>query len=266
MVDDSDKMPATAPDVSVVMLTRDSGPRLRESLESVRWAREVIALDAGSRDGTSELLGAYGALVLPQDRDLVRAHEGNFDVARNAGLERARGRWVLVLDTDEIVTAGLRDEIQTVTARPARVAYEIPRVNLYWGRPSRVLGEDRQLRLFPRGAAHYGGTQLDQPAEVDCPVERLTEPLHHHQRHLLRTLRERTDQRAQRAVRRGEVTDDSGASLFWHHLRWYTFHQEVWREGPRGLALAALYAAYPALAAIKARRFACAEGAARRPG
>jgi glycosyltransferase involved in cell wall biosynthesis len=254
-----DKTSATGSDVSVVMLTRDAGRLLLESLGSIGWAREVIALDAGSRDGTCERLRACGALVLPQDSDLVRAHDGNFDIARNAGLERAQGSWVLVLDADEVVTDGLRGQILRATSRPARVAYEIPRVNFYWGRPSRVLGEDLQLRLFPRSAARYGGTQLDQPVNVDCPVERLTEPLHHYQRDLLRTLRERTDQRARRAVRRGEVPDTPAASLFWHHLRWYTLRQGVWREGPRGLVLAALYAAYPALTAIKARRLARAE-------
>ena len=236
------------------MLTRRPGPELRASLDSIGWAREIIALDDGSDDDTLALLRDHGAVVMQQDHDLIRAHEGNFDVARNPGFDRAVGSWILVLDSDEIVTAALRDEIRQVITISERVAYEVPRANLYWGRPSRVLGEDRQLRLFPRGAGRYRGTQLDQRPEVNCAVQTLSAPLLHRQQHLLRKLRTRTDQRARRAARRNGTVDASGLSLFWHHLRWYAIAQQSWREGPRGIALAAIYAAYPALEAIKVRR------------
>ena len=247
-------MTPTVADVSVVILTRNPGPALRQTLESVAWAREVIAVDADSRDGTLECLRAYGAIVMGQDDALVREHQGNFDIARNAGLARARSRWVLVLDADEVVSGDLRDEMLAVTANSATRAYEIPRTNLYWGRPSRVLGNDRQVRLFPHGQARHVGTALDQPLQVDCPIHSLTHPILHHQRRLLSKLRHRTDQRARRAAQRGDVGAASVPRVFVDHLRWYIIRQEAWRDGPRGLALAALYSAYPALETLKTRR------------
>jgi len=246
----------TAPhaDLTVVMLTRRPGPELRASLDSVGWAREIIVLDDGSDDRTLALLREHGAVVMQQDRDLIRAHEGNFDVARNPGFDRASASWIFVLDSDEVVSAELRDEILRAITSPEQAAYEVPRANLYWGQPSRVLGEDRQLRLFPRGAGRYRGTQLDRPPEVDCTVRTLGAPLLHRQKHLLRKLNARTDQRARRAARRDATAGASGFSLFWHHLRWYAIGQQSWRDGPRGIALAVIYAAYPALEAVKTRR------------
>jgi glycosyltransferase involved in cell wall biosynthesis len=241
-------------DVAVVMLTRNAGSQLAASLASVAWAAEIIALDDGSSDATREVLLAHGATVMTQDRELIRAHAGNFDVARNPGFAQAKANWIFVLDADEVVSAALRDEILHVTTETPRAAYTVPRTNLYWGRASRVLGEDRQLRLFPRGSGRYVGTRLDQPVEVDCPVADLAQPLLHRQTRLLHKLWERTGQRAGEAVRRGEVPPASPLSLFWHHLRWYLFHQESWRDGGRGVALAAIYAGYPALEAARARR------------
>jgi glycosyltransferase involved in cell wall biosynthesis len=238
----------------VVVLTREPCPDLAECLDSLRWAGELIAADDHSGEETLALLRSHGARILQQDHDLVRAHDGNFDVARNPAFDAATRSWILVVDADEVVTAELREEIERVVRKGEKLAFEIPRRNLYWGRSSRVLGADRQLRLYPRGGGRYLGNRLDCPPDVDHPVRRLSAPLVHRQRRLLHKLRMRTDARARRAVRAGEVPETAALTLFWHHLRWYALEQEAWRDGPRGMLLAAIYAAYPALEAAKARR------------
>jgi len=78
------------------MIVRDEADLLPAFLESVRglWD-ELVAVDTGSVDDTPALLAAAGARLVhrPWDHD--------FAAARNAGLEAARGRWILVLDADE---------------------------------------------------------------------------------------------------------------------------------------------------------------------
>ena len=54
-----------------------------------------MAVDTGSTDRTVELLEAAGARVIHHP------WQNDFAAARNAGLEQARGRWILVLDADE---------------------------------------------------------------------------------------------------------------------------------------------------------------------
>ena len=48
----------------------------------------------------------------PQPAELVAAHRGNFDVARNAGLDVAQHPWTLVVDSDEVVSPELAREIE----------------------------------------------------------------------------------------------------------------------------------------------------------
>ena len=244
--------------VSVVLLTHDSERRLRACLDSVRFADEVVALDGGSTDGTLALLAAYGCLVHPQPLDTVRRHRGNFDVARNAGFALAREPWTLVVDSDEEVSDALRAEILEVTARPAEVAYAIPRRNVFLGRASRVLGDDFQLRLFPRGAARYEGSLLDARPVVTCPVAHLAAPLIHHQADawwpLLVKLHRRTSQRARVLRDDPDARREPAWPLFYHTFRYHYRHLGTDAEGLRGALLAALFAAYPALAQAKLRR------------
>lgn len=99
---------APAPDVTVVViayndarrLPRAVGSALRQSLDGV----EVVVVDDGSRDGTGplaerladELPGRVRAVRLP-------VNSGGCGRPRNAGVERARGRYVMFLDSDDVL-------------------------------------------------------------------------------------------------------------------------------------------------------------------
>lgn len=78
------------------MIVRDEAELLPDFLAATQglWD-ELVAVDTGSTDATLGLLEAAGARLVhrPWDHD--------FAAARNAGLEEARGRWILVLDADE---------------------------------------------------------------------------------------------------------------------------------------------------------------------
>jgi tetratricopeptide (TPR) repeat protein len=60
---------------------------------------EIVIVDTGSTDGTVAIASRGGALVLSHPWD------GDFSAARNAGLERARGDWILYIDADERLEA-----------------------------------------------------------------------------------------------------------------------------------------------------------------
>jgi len=244
--------------VSVVLLTYNGERRLRECLESVTWADELVALDGGSTDNTRRILAAFTPVIHTQPLDLIRAHGGNFDVARNAGFALARHDWILVIDADEVVPAELRAEIEATVRADQRLAYFIPRTNLFWGRPARLLGADYQLRLFPKGCARYEGPYLDARPVVSCPVAQLTHPLRHYQAesivHLLAKLHTRTSQRARVALADPAAIDTSASRIFYYTFRYYYREQGAAADGLLGVLLSTVYAAYPALTQLKLRR------------
>lgn len=133
----------SVPSLTLCLIVRDERARLPACLESVRGlAEEIIVVDTGSTDGTPALARAAGARVL----EIAWPHD--FSAARNAGLELATGRWILVLDADETLPAESGEALRTIVARPADCAHALVQRNLLPGASGHVAVSI--VRLFPR--------------------------------------------------------------------------------------------------------------------
>lgn len=164
--------------LSVVILAKNERDRLGAALKSVVFADEVVVWDTGSTDGTQEMARLAGARVVPA------GWEG-FVASRNRALAEARNDWVFVLDADERVPEGLRDEILAVLEKddPAVAGYRVPRLSHFLGRPVRhgTWYPDFKLRLGRRSAGlRAEGGRVHETLEVDGTVARLTTALVHH--------------------------------------------------------------------------------------
>jgi glycosyltransferase involved in cell wall biosynthesis len=135
--------------LSVAMIAMNEEANLPRTLESVKWADEIVLVDSGSRDRTIEIAKSFGAKT--------SFHQfGGHGEQKNVALDLCTGDWILLLDADEVLTPELQIEIQQLlAAEPSFDAYWIPRLNLYFGRWIRHGGfyPDRKLRLFKRGVA-----------------------------------------------------------------------------------------------------------------
>jgi glycosyltransferase involved in cell wall biosynthesis len=90
------------PKVSVVIPTYNRAEKVRKAVESVLAQsftnREVIVVDDGSSDGTGKSLReAFGDRI----RYYFQPNQG-VSVARNKGIEEARGDWIAFLDSDDL--------------------------------------------------------------------------------------------------------------------------------------------------------------------
>ena len=131
------------------MIAMNEEANLPRTLESVKWADEIVVVDSGSRDRTIEIAQSFGAKT--------SHHQfGGHGEQKNVALDLCTSEWTLLLDADEVLTPELQREIQDLLAgEPKYDAYWIPRLNLYFGRWIRHGGfyPDHKLRLFKRGVA-----------------------------------------------------------------------------------------------------------------
>ncbi|MGQ0766894.1 MAG: glycosyltransferase [Gemmatimonadota bacterium] len=90
--------------VSVIIPTRNRRPALERALASVEAQtvrdREIIVIDDGSTDGTSEMLAAYADVKVLTMPDVADARGAS--AARNAGLAVASGEFLAFLDDDDV--------------------------------------------------------------------------------------------------------------------------------------------------------------------
>jgi glycosyltransferase involved in cell wall biosynthesis len=139
-------MPQT---LSVAMIAMNEEANLPRTLESVRWADEIILVDSGSQDRTIDIAKYFGA------KTSYHAFGGHGE-QKNVALDLCTSDWILLLDADEVLTPALQAEIrELLSGEPKYSAYWIPRLNLYFGRWMHHGGfyPDHKLRLFRRGSA-----------------------------------------------------------------------------------------------------------------
>lgn len=113
--------------LSVIILTKNEQDRIKACLESVKWANEIIIIDSDSTDKTLEIVKNYTDKVfIFKDLDFANL--------RNIGMEKAKGRWVLYVDSDERVSQNLRQEIQQIIELEKFSALAISRKNIIFGK------------------------------------------------------------------------------------------------------------------------------------
>jgi glycosyltransferase involved in cell wall biosynthesis len=141
-----------APPVTVYLLSLNEAGQIREVLESVKWADEIILVDSFSTDGTVEIAREYGARILSEKFC-------GFGALRNKALDAARHDWILSIDADERCTPELAEEVRRELARgPSCDAYHVPRRSHFLGRWMRHCGwypDYRQPQFFNRRKMRY---------------------------------------------------------------------------------------------------------------
>ncbi len=179
--------------VSVVIITCNEEANIGRTLESVMplvrdGKGEIIIVDSGSTDRTVEIAQSFGAKVF------VEAWKG-YAAQKNSAIEKATGDWILSLDADEEVDAGLAEEIGFLILGNPRhlVSGGVPvyqkggvasTVHGFWvRRKNHFLGRwikhggfwpDPKLRLFRRGEASFEERAVHETVQVKGTIRRLT--------------------------------------------------------------------------------------------
>lgn len=158
--------------LTVVLAVKNEAHQIRECLDQLRFADEIVVVDMHSTDGTAEICRELAGQVLVHDGG---AH-GLIHANKNLGFRAAQGPWILNLDADERLTPELRDEILAVLAAPEPevVAYALPFTHYFFGKYLRHGGfRGGLIRLFRKGKLFYPEDRAHSSPRVDGKVEDL---------------------------------------------------------------------------------------------
>jgi glycosyltransferase involved in cell wall biosynthesis len=242
--------------LSVLINTKNEADQIKDCLESVQFADEIVVVDMASEDDTTEIAQKY----TDQIHDFKDV--GYVEPARNFGLGKTSHDWVLIIDADERVTVELKNKINQILDKPQADVYLLPRKNIIFGQWIKGAGwwPDYQVRLFKRDKVEWLDQLHSQP-QIHGQIKKI-EPsaemalLHHNYqtvRDFVKRLNRYTDVQASEINNHDKIDSNcfqlisAGGDEF---LKRY-FAQDGQKLGGRGLSLSILQAFYQSVLAIK---------------
>ncbi|NUO10070.1 MAG: glycosyltransferase family 2 protein [Candidatus Brocadia sp.] len=161
--------------LSVTIITLNEEENIRDALESVTWADEIIIVDSGSSDKTIDICKEY------TEKIFYNPWPGHI-TQKNIAIDKAAYLWILSIDADERITPELAKEIKEVLQYPKADAYAMPRHVFYLGRWIYHSGwyPDYKVRLFKKNNARWGGVNPHDTVIVDGKLGHLNGNLVHY--------------------------------------------------------------------------------------
>lgn len=149
--------------ISVSMIVKNESSCLRECLESVKDADEIVIVDTGSEDNTIDIAKEYTDKVYSGEKYLWR---DDFAFSRNQSLELCTNEWILIIDADEVLEEGginkIRGLIKEGNAFYFDTVSKTPPHNIH-----------KSIRLFKKGTTRWVGkihNYLDTQTQESLPI------------------------------------------------------------------------------------------------
>ncbi len=141
--------------LSVIIITFNEEKNIRDCLNSVKWADEIIVVDSFSNDRTLEISKEY------TDKVFQNKWQG-FVEQKNFALTKASHNWILSIDADERISDELKEEIKGLLSNSLKYdGYYIPRKTFYVKKWILNCGwyPDYKIRLFKKDKGRWEGTE-----------------------------------------------------------------------------------------------------------
>jgi len=219
------------PSLSLIVITKNNARTLRRCLESADFVDGMVVVDNSSTDETRAIAESFGARVE------TTTDFPCFSAQKQRALNLVASDWILALDADEWISAGLKTELLAALDNPgSQAAFDMPRLSSFCGRSLKhgEWGRDRVVRLCQRSPASYGADAVHDRIRVEGPIGHLTQPLMHEAvfdlEHALWRMNLYSSMTARERNKRGQKASLPGAMV---HGFWTFFRSYVLRGGFR---------------------------------
>lgn len=162
--------------ISATILLKGAPSHLEAVIQALRGLDEVLIYENGAEET---------ALTICKTFPNVRVVSGvffGFGATHNLASELAVNDWILSIDSDEVATPELMEEIRNLLLDD-RTVYSIPRRNFYRGHWVRGCGwwPDKALRLYNKKTTQFSNAKVHESIETkDLHVVPLKACLNHY--------------------------------------------------------------------------------------
>jgi len=163
--------------LSVGLITYNEAFDLPRTLSAIKdIADEIVIVDNGSVDDTLEIAKSFGAKVFHEEWK-------GFGRQKNSVIEKCQGKWILLIDADEVVTLQLKEKIKKhITAKESKKVYKIRFQTFCFGSRIRFGGWNNyyRIRLFMKNAGKYNDSEIHEKFITVYPVGKIRQSIYHY--------------------------------------------------------------------------------------
>ena len=140
--------------ISVFVITQDEEVYIGKLLDSVKRFDEVIVVDSGSTDNTTQIAEQSGAKVFFHEwQGYARQKQYAMSLCSNT--------WVLNLDADEVLNDSIIERFKKVVEQDEADSVRCKRNDIFINqKPSRWTKRPNNLRLYKKTKAHFNVNDL----------------------------------------------------------------------------------------------------------
>ena len=169
-----DKQPLLS--ISIICFNEDR--IIKKTLSAIgNLADEVVVVDSFSEDHTPDIVRSFKV-------NFCQKKWEGYSEQKNCALARCKGKWVLSLDADEIITPELKEEIKKIIDLNTDCAgFKIPRKFFIGQKWVRFGGyyPDYQLRLFKNNhGAEFAKREVHESIKMEGKTGYLRNPIEHY--------------------------------------------------------------------------------------
>lgn len=161
-------------EISVVIIAKNAQETIQDTLESLREFGEVLLYLNESSDRTKEIAMNYQNVVVIEGAFI------GFGPTKDHAATFAKYDWILSLDSDEILTEELVEEINALPFQTRNEIYKLTRDNYFLGH--RTQSRDTIVRLYHRGYTHFNENMVHE--KIIIPPDAIVHTLKHRFIHL----------------------------------------------------------------------------------
>lgn len=142
--------------ISILLPTFNEEKNIRECLESVSWADEILVVDSFSNDNTISIAQSFGAKIIQHEYI-------NSAKQKNWAIPQCKNDWIFQIDADERASIKISEEIKLLMNSKSIVAYSNPTKNHMFGTWVKTMDlyPGERIRLFNRNYCKFEDKEVD---------------------------------------------------------------------------------------------------------
>lgn len=162
--------------ISVVMIAKNAEQHLKSCLDAIVSFEEVILYLNDSSDSTEEIAKTYANVKI------IHGEFTGFGTTKQRAVSYATNDWILSLDSDEILSSELVNEIKDKKLKDDTL-YSILRKNHYKNKWVKCCGWDNDYveRVFNRTITNFNNKEVHEGLIIDnVKIEKFNNTLNHY--------------------------------------------------------------------------------------